>query len=35
LPNGGIGLEQKTAQRLTYYFEKIICQGIETKGHGH
>ena len=35
LSNGGIGLEQKTAQRLTYYFEKIICQGIETKGHGH
>ncbi len=35
LDRGGIGLNSRTAHNLTYYFEKIICQGVETKGHGH
>lgn len=32
---GGAGFSKKTARNLTYYFEKIIIQGIESKGHGH
>jgi ABC-type lipoprotein export system ATPase subunit len=33
--DGGIGIKRKAARSLTTYFEKILIQGIETKGHGH
>jgi ABC-type lipoprotein export system ATPase subunit len=35
LDEGGVGLSQVSARKLTLYFEKIIIQGLETKGHGH
>jgi predicted site-specific integrase-resolvase len=35
LAKGGVGLGKKAAHNITYYFEKIIIQGIESKGHGH
>jgi len=35
LNDGGIGFGKKASRVLTRYFEKIMIQGIETKGHGH
>ncbi len=35
LEKGGVGMSKRGAQKTTFYFEKIIIQGIETKGHGH
>jgi len=32
---GGIGLSRKPARDMTFYFEKILIQGNETKLHGH
>jgi len=32
---GGVGIAKTTSRKLTIYFEKIIMQGIESKGHGH
>ena len=35
LRQGGIGLNRLTAKKLTFYFEKLLIQGTESKGHGH
>jgi len=35
LEKGGLGLKEKESRKLTLYFEKILIQGSETKGHGH
>jgi hypothetical protein len=35
LDEGGVGFSRKPARKLTFYFEKILIQGSETKGHGH
>lgn len=35
LEEGGVGFSRKPARKLTFYFEKILIQGSETKGHGH
>ncbi len=35
LAGGGIGLDIIPSRKLTRYFEKVLIQGIETKGHGH
>jgi len=32
---GGVGVSIAASRRLTRYFEKILIQGTETKGHGH
>lgn len=32
---GGIGFSRKPARDMTFYFEKILIQGNETKLHGH
>jgi len=33
--DGGVGLSVKRARDMTFYFEKILIQGNETKLHGH
>ncbi|RLC36155.1 hypothetical protein DRH27_05665 [Candidatus Falkowbacteria bacterium] len=33
--NGGVGIAKTSSRKLTQYFEKILMQGIESKGHGH
>lgn len=35
LEKGGIEFEELEAKKLTLYFEKLLIQGSETKGHGH
>lgn len=35
LDKGGIGMTVVASRKLTLYFEKILIQGSETKGHGH
>lgn len=35
LEAGGLGITRSAARKLTTYFEKIMIQGVETKGHGH
>jgi ABC-type lipoprotein export system ATPase subunit len=35
LNGGGLGFGRKQARHLTLYFEKMLTQGLETKGHGH
>ena len=35
LEKGGIGVSKAASRKLTNYFEKILIQGSETKGHGH
>ncbi|MBU4216338.1 ABC transporter ATP-binding protein [Candidatus Parcubacteria bacterium] len=35
LEGGGLGFVKKKARKLTLYFEKILIQGSEDKGHGH
>lgn len=32
---GGVGVSKNASRTLTLYFEKILTQGIESKGHGH
>lgn len=32
---GGVGLDMATVKKLTLYYEKLLVQGIESKGHGH
>jgi hypothetical protein len=35
LEKGGIGMKIVASRKLTLYFEKILMQGTESKGHGH
>jgi len=35
IEEGGVGFSPKPARQMTFYFEKIIIQGNETKLHGH
>ncbi len=35
LDMGGLGMTKVASRELTLYFEKILIQGSETKGHGH
>ena len=35
LDNGGLGISRLRSRRLTLYFEKILTQGVDSKGHGH
>ncbi|OQX70780.1 hypothetical protein B6D52_03500 [Candidatus Parcubacteria bacterium 4484_255] len=35
LEEGGVGMTKVVSRKLTRYFEKILIQGSETKGHGH
>lgn len=35
MKDGGVGLNRQPAKRMTFYFEKLLIQGSETKGHGH
>ena len=35
LETGGLGMTIVASRKLTQYFEKILIQGVETKGHGH
>lgn len=35
LEKGGLGIKKLEAKKLTLYFEKLLIQGSETKGHGH
>lgn len=35
IDEGGVGLTIKQAKGLALYFEKLLIQGSETKGHGH
>ena len=35
IEDGGVGLSRKPARDMTFYFEKILIQGNETKLHGH
>ncbi|MCK5510263.1 ABC transporter ATP-binding protein [Candidatus Parcubacteria bacterium] len=32
---GGLGISRLRSRGLTLYFEKILTQGVESKGHGH
>ena len=32
---GGVGLDKQTVKKITLYYEKLLVQGIESKGHGH
>ncbi len=35
LSEGGVGFDRKVVKKLTLYYEKLLIQGIESKGHGH
>jgi len=35
IEEGGLGLTRKPARDMTFYFEKILIQGNDTKLHGH
>ena len=35
LEKGGLSMTIVASRKLTLYFEKILIQGVETKGHGH
>lgn len=35
LEEGGIGMTKVASRKITRYFEKILIQASETKGHGH
>ncbi len=35
IEEGGVGLSRQPARAMTFYFEKLLIQGNETKGHGH
>ena len=35
LDKGGVGIAKTTSRKLTFYFEKLLIQGTESKGHGH
>jgi len=35
LEKGGLGISRLRSRGLTLYFEKILTQGVESKGHGH
>lgn len=35
IEEGGVGISEISAAKLTLYFEKIMTQGIEIEGHGH
>lgn len=35
LDEGGVGMAIVPSRKLTQYFEKLLIQGSETKGHGH
>ncbi len=35
LEEGGVGLTRQPARMMTFYFEKLLIQGNETKLHGH
>ncbi len=32
---GGLGISRLRSRGLTFYFEKILTQGVDSKGHGH
>lgn len=35
LDEGGVGISEISAAKLTLFFEKIMTQGIDIEGHGH
>ena len=35
LDKGGLGISRLRSRGLTLYFEKILTQGVDSKGHGH
>lgn len=35
IDKGGVGLDTQAVRNLTLFYEKLLVQGIESKGHGH